>query len=344
MKIVYDSASPIFGNDGKTRTRLMLNDTIKIAARTWFISLATFFDRLISWTFGTKRTWVPIRVGSNTVLLNVESIAKRTILSHKQILDATPAQLLEILSKPETISYEPGKLNNGLLPHVYFINLAKRTDRKEIFEKHLRFIGANLKYEQQDAVVGAALPKDEICKMSKSASAIKNKKDDRAGRLGCFKSHLAAVEKAKEQNLPEILILEDDVRFIPCYFTSNYARQARKELPDTWGICFLGHYDAGKSTPYSEHLVKPGCPYDCHAYLVKNDMYDTLIAALKAELEKPEIRALDVVIGEDLVKTGRIYACKDNIAIQDEGFSSIVGKVVQGNYVKELRKFRHTLY
>lgn len=347
-------ATSFFGDDGAWTTRVALqgsqNNKLKIIARTSFLAITRFFDVLFSKISLRERKWVPVSCDSSTILLNINSLCKRTLLTRQEILAHTPKSLSARLAEPEKISWEYGRLNNALFPHVLFINMDKRTDRKDSFNEHLKSIGSDLKYEQFKAFVGRDLPATEILKMSRGSSAVRENRDDRAGRLGCFKSHLAAVEYAKAQGYSEVLILEDDVRFIPGYFTSSYARQARQELPNDWGVLFLGHYDATqkkvdatqwKTTNYSDHLIQPGCPYDCHAYLVNATMYDTLIGLLKAEFQKGKMRALDVVIGQDLVRTGKVFACKDNIAIQNEGFSDIREKNFKSNYTKELFRFQH---
>jgi GR25 family glycosyltransferase involved in LPS biosynthesis len=384
QQIINGYATSLYPGDGKKKTRIELQEDVdyktKIAAKTCFVNSIFHLDTLFSKITGRDRKWVKIDVEGfvsiknyfinfiqkivhfiktrrwptfpptreqKTILVNVNSLCKRTALTKSQVLSASPEELSKLLANPASITWNYSKLSNQLFPHILFINMKTRPDREESFKKHLAAIGADLNYEVVDAVIGQDLPADEIEKMSKSSFAVRTSKDDRKGRLGCFKSHLKALKHAQANNWPQVLITEDDVRFIPNYFTSSYAEQAKQELPSDWGMLFLGHYDAdpAKAKDFSDHLVQPGLPYDCHAYVVNASMYDSLITALENELNKGEglMRALDVVIAEDLVQTRRIYACKDNIAIQNSGMSSILSKFILGNYTKELRTFHRTL-
>jgi hypothetical protein len=75
-------------------------------------------------------------------------------------------------------------------------------------------------------------------------------------------------------------------------------------------------------------------------------MYEPLIAALEAELKKGEgeMRPIDVVIGEDLAPKHEVFACKEHVAFQDEGLSSITGQVIKGNYSKEVSELNRTFH
>lgn len=382
-QIIYGFATSLYPEDGKEKARLQLQGErdykTKIAVHKTFVNLVHFLDTCSSKLLGTEKKWAKLNVISDspslfekiaaliekiihfikkgswievhykpkTILVNVNSLCKRTTLSREQILSSSPEKLAALLASPESIVWKYGTLDNNLFPHVLFINMKSRPDRLESFQQHLRAIGAELKYEVVDAVIGKDLLPEEIEKMSKSDFAKRTSGDDRQGRLGCFKSHLKALQQAKENQWEEVLIAEDDVRFIPNYFSSQYAAQAKKELPNDWGILFLGHHDAEKkkAKSFSDHLIQPGLPYDCHSYIVHSRMYDHLIQLLEKELQKgpAEMRALDVVIGEELPRTGKVFACKDNIAIQNEGMSSILSKYTQGNYRNDLRRFHRIL-
>lgn len=373
----------------------------KIAAKTTLVGLTLFLDHLASKVLRTQRKWVRIDLENSTysnpssfdrlknvclkivyfiftwkwtgtdfipktreVLLNINSLCKRTSLNRIDILEKSPEELSTLLAKPKSLLWNYGQLNNELFPHVLFINMKDRLDRVKNFEQHLTTIGANLEYQRVDAVVGAELSADEINKMSKSDYATRSESsrfqrmlryfnpelkipDDRKGRLGCYMSHLKALKQARDNRWSEVLILEDDVRFIPNYFSGNFARKAKQELPKDWGMCFLGYHEANKhkSKSFSDRLIQPGLPYDCHGYMVNSSMYDHLIGLLEAELKKGagQMRALDVVIGEEMPKTGKVFCCKENIAIQDEGYSSILGKNTVGNYSRELKKYSSLL-
>jgi len=72
---------------------------------------------------------------------------------------------------------------------IIYINLEKRTDRKEHIENELKKF--NLPFERFDAFETKGM-----------------------GILGCGYSHLGVLKKAKEMNYKNILILEDDFMFL----------------------------------------------------------------------------------------------------------------------------------
>ena len=74
---------------------------------------------------------------------------------------------------------------------IYYINLDRRTDRKELFEKQIE------KYE---------LPMNKIVRFS----AI----EDNYGAIGCSKSHLEILKLIQKNKFKNVLIFEDDFEFL----------------------------------------------------------------------------------------------------------------------------------
>ena len=72
---------------------------------------------------------------------------------------------------------------------IIYINLNKRTDRREPIEKELNAF--NLKYERYEAIETKGF-----------------------GIHGCGLSHLNVIKMAKENNYENVLILEDDFTFV----------------------------------------------------------------------------------------------------------------------------------
>ena len=77
------------------------------------------------------------------------------------------------------------------LDKIYYINLDKRIDRKQLFEKEIE------KYE---------LPRNKIERFP----AIFNK----IGMIGCNESHLAILKLALKNKYENILVFEDDFEFL----------------------------------------------------------------------------------------------------------------------------------
>jgi GR25 family glycosyltransferase involved in LPS biosynthesis len=351
-QIEYSPSTKLPESSGGERWRIKVGSAgneIKIAAVTYFIALYELFDALLSF-FGCERKWVKMSVvddqtqEKSEILINVNSLYKRTLMSREEILTKSPDQLSELLSKAEQMIPKYKKLNDHF-KHVTLINLDSRPDRIESLSTHLNTIGeSDFQYTRQSAVLGKELPATEINRMMRGEYAASVGKDDRPGRMGCYMSHLQAVRDAREKGYPNVLILEDDVRFMPESFGGNAAHKAFSELPEDWGILFWGHYDAdrGKAESFSDHLTIPGCPYDLHGWMINASAYDALIELLEKELEKDngQVRPIDVVIGEDIKKKMKVFATKENMIIQDEGMSSIQNQKVGGNYYQEVLRLQ----
>jgi len=90
--------------------------------------------------------------------------------------------------------------------HVYVIHLKERTDRKEQFLGATKTLQKQAKVHWFPAVKGADLPDTQLATYSMKGKTRKAK----AGRVGCYCSHLAALEKAIARDHFPLLILEDD--------------------------------------------------------------------------------------------------------------------------------------
>ena len=94
-----------------------------------------------------------------------------------------------------------------MTPHIYVIHLKQRKDRKEAFLS----TWTNLSLPTQrlhwvDAVYGPNLPDSALA----SFRTVAKTRRARAGRVGCYTSHVHAIEKAIHNNHFPLLILEDD--------------------------------------------------------------------------------------------------------------------------------------
>jgi hypothetical protein len=94
-----------------------------------------------------------------------------------------------------------------MTPHVYVIHLKHRKDRKEEFLSTWNNIGLpTQQLHWVDAVYGPNLPDSALASFRTMAKTRRS----RAGRVGCYTSHVHAIEKAIQYNHFPLLILEDD--------------------------------------------------------------------------------------------------------------------------------------
>ena len=88
-------------------------------------------------------------------------------------------------------------------PHVYVIHLRHRKDRKRQFTKAWN---KTARLHWHSAVLGSALSETTLADFRTAARTRKA----RAGRVGCYLSHVAAIKEAVSRNHFPLLILEDD--------------------------------------------------------------------------------------------------------------------------------------
>jgi hypothetical protein len=134
------------------------------------------------------------------------------------------------------------------------MNLDSRTDRREQVEKELD-IFPNEKKTRISAV-----------------------KDEEHPPVGCIRSHLKAIETAKEKNYPNVLITEDDVMW--ANVTDGYA-DFEKLVKMPYDVIMLG----GTFTKMDPQTRRVKWAQSGHAYLVHNRYYDTIINKLRDAIQ-----------------------------------------------------------
>jgi len=210
------------------------------------------------------------------------------------------------------------KTLNDYFEKIVCINLDKRQDRwdKVIDEcsKH------SIKIERFSAIDGDFLS---------SRSYLKQ------GELGCALSHLKIIEKAKNENLKNILILEDDVEFDADVNKKFFDYIVN--LPE-WDFLYLGANHAlnnkcmsASESPVkvSENIYKLKEAYSMHCYAVQCSFFDKVLN-FQNNLHAP----IDVLYSQ-LHKQSRSYVIYPSLAWQAEGFSDIQKKYVDYDFLKK---------
>ena len=191
---------------------------------------------------------------------------------------------------------------------VIYINLDKRTDRREEIEAELERMG---------------FPKNKIMRLSATSNP--------GGHVGCALSHLRALEHAQKHQLANVLILEDDFQFLV----------TREELEER-----LQHF-FGKNLPYDALLfgynMKAGVKIDAvlgkaiatqttSGYLASQRVFDHLrrvwghSTRLLARTGRHWRFAIDVA-WQPLQRSGNWYYFADRLGKQRASYSDIQGYV-----------------
>jgi len=165
----------------------------------------------------------------------------------------------------------------SLFERVYCVNLDRREDRWERFTAGVPAEWPWPTPERFPAVDGQRCPPPPWWTQG-------------PGAWGCYRSHLAIMERCLNEGVGSVLILEDDAAFIDD-FTAK-ATLALAEVPDDWGMLYLGgqHFKTTPPTPISEYILKPANVQRTHAYALRGqtlrDVYQFL-SDTQSETWKP---------------------------------------------------------
>jgi len=183
--------------------------------------------------------------------------------------------------------------------HIFYINLDKRTDRREQIEYELQRMG--LKGERFSAVY------------------------HEFGEYGCSVSHYKVLQIAKARGYKNILIFEDDFEFIVSkeVFEQNMEALANVDFD----IVMLG-YSIQKWEPYSPLLMKVNDATTTSGYIINEKFYDALIDNLKENITKliQTREHWHYTIDQCwkvLQPTSKWYAFNERIGVQRASFSDI---------------------
>ena len=132
---------------------------------------------------------------------------------------------------------------------VIYINLDHRSDRRYEIESELDKMG--LSYERFPAI-----------------------KDER-GAMGCCKSHLAVLKKAREKGYKTLLVLEDDFKFLMDRPLLEKTIQQLSQVP--FDVCLFAYNTNDLHHSDYPFLSKITNAQTTSGYLVKSHYYDTLI-------------------------------------------------------------------
>lgn len=164
------------------------------------------------------------------------------------------------------------------LQHVFYINLAKRTDRRHHVEQQLKKVGIRA---------------ENITRFN----AIQTQN----GAIGCSMSHLKCLEMAIEKKYPHILIVEDDIAFLnPELFINqfntffslfhqnnqdNQDNQTNQDNQNHWDVLLLAGNNIAPYTPIHSCCVQVQKCQTTTGYLVNQHYFKTLHDNIKQGLQ-----------------------------------------------------------
>lgn len=148
------------------------------------------------------------------------------------------------------------------------------------------------------------------------------------GAVGCSLSHLYTMKLAKQLNLKNYLVLEDDVKFVD-NFQQIFAHFI-KQVPDDWDMLYLGgqHLHGRNIEPITENVYKCEYTLTTHSFAVKNTVYDLFIDKL-IDITKP----CDIHFADQHKKINA-YVFIPHLTWQREGYSDVEQKNTNYEFLK----------
>jgi glycosyl transferase family 25 len=165
-------------------------------------------------------------------------------------------------------------------PTIYVINLERDAERLESVRGNLSALG--LAFERVPAVIGKELT-DWRGYVDMETYVWRNRQDEpRPGEVGCYLSHLKAMEIFLRTDAPWCMILEDDVEVLPA--CAEILRALAEK--DDWDLVKLFHFHSGlpvrkRALGADHHLVSHlGRTTSSAAYVVNRHAAQTLLKAM----------------------------------------------------------------
>lgn len=200
---------------------------------------------------------------------------------------------------------------------IFCINLARRPDRRA--QAEAEFAKYGIPVEFVEGIDGLDLPLQNM--ISKDGLKVSR------GDLGCTLSHLKIVRMAKQQNLKNYFVFEDDVEFAPDI--NNLFDTYFAQVPVNYDLLYLGGNHMGGFDMLTANIAKIHLTYTTHAIGVQAKAYDAMIEVLGRQNDK-----VDICIAELHAKLN-CYVTRPHLAFQRASFSDILEK--QTDY-QHLRK------
>jgi hypothetical protein len=146
------------------------------------------------------------------------------------------------------------------------------------------------------------------------------------GEIGILRTNYEIIKKAKELNLNNVLILEDDFLFIENF--NEIFNFMVKQVPDNWDFLYFGANHVNGINYISPNVAKMNRSYALHTFAVKNTMFDKILNILPNEKLQVD------VYYADMMPSCNAYVLRPHISFQREGFSYIQNRITDYNFLK----------
>lgn len=154
------------------------------------------------------------------------------------------------------------------------------------------------------------------------------------GRIGLIKSFLYLFEYAKNKKLENILIFEDDIKFLND--TTNILRKSLEQLIKTninWGMFYLGANTHKKLVKVDENLFNLKSGLSAHAICYNKIIYDDIINKFSKTDRILEMGDINDIFYSKLQDTYNCFIVNPIIATQIPSYSDLLKKDVNYSFI-----------
>ncbi len=138
------------------------------------------------------------------------------------------------------------------------------------------------------------------------------------GALGLVMTTISIVREAKEKNLKNVLILEDDVYFRE---SLNDIDEYMNNVPEDWGLLYLGAHHIQKPRRISDKIGRVVQAFTTHSFAVNACIFDMILSDLSGDLNKLPFQ-IDLYFSE-LQKKVSAYCFIPSMTGQRSSFSDV---------------------
>lgn len=252
-------------------------------------------DDIIVFAISGNRSGTPLHVSNQEQFGYILTPVEQGESIQKDLHQLTNTQLLVIneFSRPLPLTQELAQFSvtppkdRASLSRIFMINLWRREERRAKMLQNFEAMG--LEVQHFPAVDGKLMTEEYLKEMDiKFLPGYKDPYSNRPmtmGEIGCFLSHFFIWEKIVEEELEEVLILEDDIKFEPFFKPQLETVLGEVRRDPTWDLVYLGRKRLINSEEPAvegvEYLVRPSYSYWTLGYLI------SLKGARKLLEEKP---------------------------------------------------------
>jgi len=156
------------------------------------------------------------------------------------------------------------------------------------------------------------------------------------GRVGIIKSVRKCLIKAKKENLKNVLIFEDDIKFInnPIINLNNSLEELRI-CEFEWDLFYLGANTHQKLEKCGNSLIRLKNAFAAHSIVYNSSIFDRVINFADTVNEIKEFNQIYDVWLSEIQKEGKTYMVNPIITTQRASYSDIERKMVDYSFIEE---------